>query len=329
MKKDVGHSCPLPARDRFTLVARKTTSLLEGGSRGPSRSDPHRLGRCLGRPDRAATCHRRQQRTLQTLRLVGVGLGWFGFFIGAFIMLMGPTARQEPPAPPPQREPTPSKEKPPPPNPDWYYGANLRLAARHRAEQQGKQSAEKPARRWGFANPFEISLGRLVLSLAALLVALIWIFPIGGGDEKSAVQTPTRQPVQPVHTGFASIPAGDVPPLPDRITYTLNPGYGNYLSPYARREIATVYHWYQSTYGLAPKLPTHIRFEPECPGSFGFGEYPGTTGFTDEATSVDICIRLDGSSRALLQSDDTRVVLAHEYFHALQTKRWLGRSARW
>lgn len=109
--------------------------------------------------------------------------------------------------------------------------------------------------------------------------------------------------------------------LPGHITYALNDGYVRIPSADVEREIAAVSHWYSRTYGLTPKLPTHIRFEPECSDQWGLGKYAGTAERTereDGTVIVDVCVRLDEDRSESIQSDETRWVLAHEYFHALQ-----------
>ena len=105
------------------------------------------------------------------------------------------------------------------------------------------------------------------------------------------------------------------------VTYSLNAGYTLIDEGVVERAIATMATWYETRYGLLPKLPTLIRFEPECPGPWGLGDYSGTAELTeseDGTALVDVCVRLDENSNAAVRSDEARWVLAHEYFHALQ-----------
>ncbi len=136
--------------------------------------------------------------------------------------------------------------------------------------------------------------------------------PPSGREQPAPIRSPAQTP-----TTVASTPPVR---LPDHITYALNAGYRSIPSVVVVREIGAVSHWYASTHGLKPKLPTHIRFEPECSGPWGFGEAVGTTEYIEgeDGAALDVCVRLDGDSSAAIQSDETRWVLAHEYFHALQ-----------
>ena len=194
------------------------------------------------------------------------------------------------------------------------------------------------------------TLGRLFLAGSGLVVGvviLIILALIFGEEEAETQRPPPRQPVaenatraerpppeptvetstrtapdpdpQPAPTP-APAPEPEPLPLPPYISIEVNPRYDDLSLPAVEQAVAEVTLWYQQQFGLTAKVPSIIRFEPEC-NPDGYSEVlgyakPGTGPQGGQAMLV--CVRLDEDRDAALADDEFRWLLAHEYFHVLQ-----------
>lgn len=111
-----------------------------------------------------------------------------------------------------------------------------------------------------------------------------------------------------------------VPQLPPTITIELNERYDDIDPSAVEAAMATMVAWYEHEYGLTAELPSVIRFEPQCnPTTYLDVLGYATPGKGPQGEDViDVCVRLDEDNDAVLETEQFRWLIAHEYFHVLQ-----------
>ena len=110
------------------------------------------------------------------------------------------------------------------------------------------------------------------------------------------------------------------PELPSYVTILLNERYDDIDASAVAAAIAKVVAWYEREYGLTADFPSMIRLEPQCsPTAYldvlGYA-MPGKGPQGEEV--IEVCVRLDEDNDAVLETDQFRWLVAHEYFHVLQ-----------
>ena len=111
-----------------------------------------------------------------------------------------------------------------------------------------------------------------------------------------------------------------VPELPSYVTVLLNERYDDIALSAVEAAIAKIVAWYEHEHGLTADFPSMIRLEPQCsPTAYldvlGYAT-PGKGPLGEEV--IEVCVRLDEDNDAVLETDQFRWLVAHEYFHVLQ-----------
>ncbi len=110
------------------------------------------------------------------------------------------------------------------------------------------------------------------------------------------------------------------PALPSNVTIELNERYDDIDMQAVIDAVAEVADWYRSEYDLIARIPSFIRFEPQCRPTRHLDVLGYSMKGVDEdgERAVHVCIRLDEDADSILATESFKWLVAHEYFHVLQ-----------
>ena len=111
-----------------------------------------------------------------------------------------------------------------------------------------------------------------------------------------------------------------IPELPPYVAIRVNERYDDIRISAVKDAVAEVVAWYEREYGLRAEFPSVIQFEPQCtPTRYDDVLGYATPGKGPEGEDViDVCVRLDEDNDGVLETEEFRWLIAHEYFHVLQ-----------